>query len=457
MKRLGFVSTFALVVVSAPLHAQIVNMVTDMGAFNNGTNATANTQAFQKAFTNYPNAKIIVPPGKYAIDNSQGAITIINFNGELRFDGQALLLFQNNIQGGFRFLGGNGMRVEGMHGTYPNSPNQRAGTEFSWTGSTDVFVKDITAENSPGAAIMFTSCIRPKVVNAVANNSIADGFIFANSQDAQLVNLTTNHTLDNGLAFYDYQVYGDLGGATVSNVHITNSYAHGIAVVGTSNVVISGFVVDGTRGSAVFIGQDPTYQTRISDRVTIEHGYVRNSGTIQPPGGTTFGLEYNQPVTVVFSDIQVEGSAGRSVSGSGTSSRVYMRNIRTKGNTASDDFVFFQTAYADVSDCVSENSTGAGFVFNQVGTVVARRLKAINSSRANSLNRAMWFQNNGYVSAGELLVVDTQPAPTGFIVGTSNSSGFTESGSIQGVGAAILNGKFLVQNYAAAVHITDVN
>lgn len=457
MKSLALALCAVFTAVPAQVCGQTINMVTDMGAFNNGTNATANTKAFQNAFFNYPNGKIIVPPGNYAIDNSQGAITITNFNGELKFEGSAILLFQNNIQGGFRFLGGTGMRIEGMHGNYPNAPTQRAGTEFSFTGSVDAFVKDITAENSPGAAIMFTSCIRPKVINAVATNSIADGFIFANSQDAQLVNLTTNHTLDNGLALYNYLIYDDLHGATISNVRVTNSYAHGIAVVGTSHVTISGFAVDKTRGSAVFIGQDPTYQTRISDQVTVEHGYVRGSGTLNPPGGTTFGLEYNQPVSVVFSDIQVEGSNGRSVSGMGPSSRVYLRNVRAKGNLSSDDFVFYKTAYADVMNCSSENSTGAGFIFNAVNSVVARRLTSINSSRSSSLNRAMWFQDNGYVNAGGLLVVDNQAVPTGFIVGTSNSPGLTEAGSIQGVASGIVHGTLRIQNYASGTHFSGVN
>lgn len=433
--------------------SQIVNVVAHLGAYTDGTHPTETTQAFQRAFDNYPNGKIIVPPGTYAIDNSSGAMVVNGFNGELKFEGGAVLMFQSNLQGGIRFIGGKGARIEGLHGNYLEKPTIRHVDEFSFTSSNDYSLKNVIAENSPAAGFLFTLCYRPKVVNATAQNALADGFIFANCKDAELTNLTSDNTLDNGLALYNYELYENLNGATITNVQVSNSYAHGIAVLGTTDVVISGFLVDTTRGSAVIVGQDAVYKTRISDNVTIQHGYVRKSGTITPPGGTTFGLEYNQPITAVFSDILVEGSAGRSVSGTGATSRVYFRNIRSKDNTQNDAFVFYKTAFVDISDCTAENSPGTGFFFNQVDVTVAHRLKAINVAQASNLNRAVWFENGNYLSAAELMIVDNQSAPTGFVVGTVNGGSNTR-GSIHGLISAIANGQMVINNYASDVKVS---
>src|SRR5262249_33506117 len=73
--------------------------VTSYGAFSDGTHAIQTTAAFKSAFSENPSAQIIVPPGAYAIDNSSGPLIIINFNGELRFQGQAQLVFNTPTQG----------------------------------------------------------------------------------------------------------------------------------------------------------------------------------------------------------------------------------------------------------------------------------------------------------------------------------------------------------------------
>lgn len=431
--------------------------VLELGAFPDGTNPDATTKAFRTAFSQYPNGKIIVPPGTYAIDNSAGALYIQNFQGELKFEGGAVLLFLNLIQGGLRFQYGQGARIIGLRTNYAGTPTVRAGTVLSFTEMSDVTLEDATLMNSPGAAVLFTNCIRPKATNIVTNYALADGLIFANCEDAHLTNLTTIHTLDNGLAFYGYENLPDRKGGVVRNVHVRESYAHGIAVLGVSNVVISGFTIDGTRGSAVFVGSDPYYYLRASDHVTIEHGYVKNPGTLQPPGGTLYGIEYNKQISCVFSDIEIEGAPARAVSGSSVNGRVYLRNIRVKGNKSQDAFVFYQTAYVEISDSYAENIAGAGFVFNQVPTVIANRLTATNTSQASTLNRAYWFQDGRYIAAQDLNVVDTQGTATGFIIGASQSTGYTQSGSIQSVMSTISNGALKVQNYSPAISVVDVN
>src|SRR6476660_6764210 len=94
--------------------AQTILSVTDLGARPDRTNATATTAAFRSAFTTNSTGQIRVPPGQYLIDNSGGAFAIANFSGELRFEGNAQLVFTNNNLGGLIFVGGSGARIYGL-------------------------------------------------------------------------------------------------------------------------------------------------------------------------------------------------------------------------------------------------------------------------------------------------------------------------------------------------------
>ncbi len=456
MKSICWSVILGLACVHGLLNAQTINVVTDLGAFNDGTNATVNWNVLGKAFYNNPNGKLMFPPGDYAIDNSLGAITINNFNGEIKFEGNARLLFQDNSKPGLHFNGGTGMRIDGLNGNYPNNPTARVAAEFAWTGGADIFIKNIVAQNAPGSAIELTNTIRPKIMNASVTNTLADGVQLENCTDVVLSNVTTVNTADNGVALYNYSTQPDGNGGSLSNIKVVQSQAHGIAVLGTSNVTVSGFVIDGTRGSAIFVGQDFVYATRVSDHVVIEHGIVLNAGSVQPTPANSYGIEFNQPISAIFSDIEIVNNIGRAVSGTGPTSRIYLRNIRTINNTKSDAFSFNQTGLIDVSDCVAINSAGAGFSFTQVPMVIARRLKAINAAQSTSLHRAFWFQNGSHISASDLIVIDDQPTPTGYVVGTSNSTGYAESGSIHNVTSSIANGKLVVNNYAPAVSIQGI-
>lgn len=435
--------------------------VADFGA-SPSASATTNFKAIQKAFQQYPNGRILVPPGVYAIDNSTGAIYIENFNGELKFEGDAEFVFQDLSQGGLRFVGGSGARLEGIHTNYRSQPSVRVANVLTFTSTTDFFLKDVIAENSPGAAIWFASSIRPKVTNAHVNFALADGIAFVNSEDCMLMNYTSIGTWDNGLAFYSYSDQPDLNGGFVKNIRITNSNAHGVAIVGPSNVVLSDFVIDTTQGSAVMVGTDYAYAMRHSDMVLVEHGHIRNSGLLPPAPNTNtnankYGLEYTDPVSCVFSDIEIENSANRAVSGAAANAKIFLRNIRSRSNQSDGAFIFYKTKYVDISDSIAENSPAQGFAFDQVATALMGRLKAVNASQTNSLRRAMWFQNGQFLSAHELLVMDNQTVPTGYIVGASSSTGYNQTGVVQGVSGSITYGAMKVQAYAPNVHFSEAN
>lgn len=444
------------------LSAQIIN-ITALGAKGDGNTANAgtNAKAFATAFANYPNGKIVVPPGNYAVDNSNGGIYAPNFNGELKFEGGAKLIFQNLSSNGIRFVGGSNTRIEGLHGTYATMPTDRVANELTFTSMTNLVLKDITAENSPGAGIWLSECIRPQILNAHAYNVLADGLALVNSLNPTVVNVTTINTIDNGLAFYNYSDQPNNNGGFVQNVNVRTSNAHGITVVGPSNVIISGFQINGTQGSAVWVGTDVAYGMRTSDSVMIHNGSILNPGTLPPAPNTNanankYGLEYTTPVSCLFSDIYIENAPGRAVSGSAPNGKIFLRNVRSKGNGNDAAFVFYQTKYVDIADSMAENSGGSGFAFNYVPIAMANRLKAMNTSTTNSLHRAAWFQNGNFVAVNELMVADTQGTPTGNIVGTSDASGYVQKGAMNGIGGAINNGSLTIQSYSPKVKVQDV-
>jgi hypothetical protein len=431
--------------------------VTTLGARNDGTNAAATTAAFRLAFSKYSTGKIIVPAGYYAIDNSQGSIYIPNFGGELDFQGDAQLIFQSTAHGGLRFEGGSNARIHGMHGNFAVVPTFRGEDEFAFTSMNDLTVEDSIAQNSPGMGFLFTLCIRPKASNITVDTTVADGLAFANSQNAQITGYTARNTIDNALAFYNYANMSDWNGATANDINIYNTASHGVAVVGTSNVVVSGFEVNLTRGSAIWVSEDPVYETRSSYNVVIQHGVLEAIGQIPPAFFTNFGIEFTGSDNVTFSDIQITGSQGRGVSGTAPSGHIIFNNIRVLNNGTGDAFVIGPTALVEMTDCVSINSPNAGFNFDGVTQLTARHLKVINSSSQGGLNRAIWFQNGFSVSASDLAVMDDRPQPAGFIVGAADLGGSIQKGSIQGITSAIANGALAVQNFSPGINVSNAH
>lgn len=447
---------------AVPVMAQSAGtiVVTDLGAKSDGTDPAGTTKAFLQAFSQCPSCQIVVPPGNYALNNSNGGLFINNFSGEFLFQGGATLIFQDISSDGLQFFGGTGARVTGLHATYVTPPTARVGNQLCFNNMTDLVLKDVLSEYSNGSGIWIAQCIRPKVINAHVTNALADGLAFVNSQDAQVANLTTLNTHDNGLAFYTYSGQASLPGGSATNIHVTNSHAHGIAVVGTSFVTVSGFTIDTTQASAVFVGADAAYSMLPPDHVLVQNGTAINAGQLPVlPGtnpGNPFGIEYNTPVSAMFANIEIVNAKGRSVSGTAPSGKVFLNNIRSRKNAADGDFVFYQTGYVDVSDSSADNGKGTGFAFDTVGTAIANRLKSTNQSQTNSLHRAVWFQNGLFVSGHELLVTDTQATPTGNVVGTADGAN-KQKGAIHGVAGAVLKGSVSLQNYSPGVVLADQN
>ncbi len=437
-----------------------INVVA-LGARTDGTNAGATTNAFYTALNYYPTSKIIVPPGTYAIDNTRGSLYVGNFSGEIEFQGGAQLVFLSQAHGGLRFVGGTGARIHGLHGMYQSVATVRTEEEFSFQNMTDLTIDSAIAQNSPGMGFLFTLCVRPKVSNVTVSYASADGLAFANTQNAQLVNYTAEYTADNGLAFYNYNYLADWNGGSVKNVHISQVVgAHGIAVAGTSNVVVNDFVIDGTHGDGIWVSEDPVYATRNATNVVFEHGVILGAGTV--PANpmvqsvpNNYAIEYTNADNVLFSDIRIQGSQGRAVAGVSPQGRFRFHNIRVSNNLSADAFVLGQTAFVEIADCSSLNSPGMGFAFNGVTLLIARDLKVVNSSSQGGLNRAMWFQNGNFLTASNLSVTDDRQTPMGYIIGASDGNTL-QKGSIQGIVSAVSGGSLVVNKYSPGVKFSNV-
>ena len=394
-----------------------------------------------------PGGLIQVPAGSYSIDNSAGPFAINNFSGQLEFQGGARLVFSNSQNGGIWFTGGSGARIRGLRIAYSTPPLSRNSPQegIKFSGTTDTFLADTTVENSPAAGILFFDSIRPRVVNANVQNTLADGLHFANCQDPEVNGLTTLNTGDDGLAFINYSQYTDRTGGAATNLVIRHSQARGIAVAGQSGVVVGNFVIDGTASSGVLCGQDQSYDTRAADHVLFSNGVVLNAGTVSPSVGNTYGIEYSYQTSCSFNHIEVTSSAGRGVAGMAPQGRVRLQSVRVKDNAQAEAFSFFQTAVVEVDDSTAENSPSYGFYFGQSGTVLANNLAAINTSKANPLGRAIWFEDNRRVLASGLRVIDSQQAATGYILGAFQDN-VIQQGSLSGIVAVIDNGSLQVVN-----------
>ena len=441
----------AIVLFAGGAKAQI--SVVSLGANPNGTNAAGTTAAFRTAFSAYPTASIIVPPGRYLIDNSSGPLLIQNFSGQFEFQGNAQLVFTNNTQGGLFFEGGNGARISGLQATYATPPTVRASPneQIKFSDTTNTSVSDISVEYSPAAGILFYNAVNPRVTNATVTNSLADGLNFSNCQNAQVTNLNTMNTGDDGLSFLNYAQYPNKTGGTAQTINITNSHSRGIAIMGQSNVTVTGFQIENTASSGVLVAQDVAYNTRVPGNVTIRNGTVSGAGTLPPLAGNHYGLEYNSQTSVTFSNITVIGSGDAGLSGASTNGSVTVSSVTVQNPLSGVGFLFYQTGTVQVSNLTAEGVPSYGFLFLQSARVVAQGLTALDVSRSDPLRRAVWFENGRSILATDLKIVSN--AGEANVVGAYQGAGYSQSGSVKGITAEVAGGALSIQNNSAKLTI----
>ncbi len=424
---------------------QIVSVST-YGAFSDGSNAAATTSAFQQAVLAAGiNGKVTVPPGQYAIDNSNGPLVFNNFGGEFKFEGNAALIFSTPANAGLQFSAGTGLRVVGFHSKYLIAPTAAVtnAPALGFFNTSSTILSEATIENSPGAAIYFSNAAQPKVANIITMSSLAEGVRFDNCLSAEITNAQIMNSGTDGLVIYTGAGNSANAGAHATNISVTGSGRRGISVVGSNQVTIGAFHVNASGSSSIFCGTGTG--SDVPDHVQFEGGVIT--------AGSYFGIEFQNQNSCAFANIDIDTPGGRGVSGTAPTGSVQLRNIRVRNNLQGDAFNFTGVQTVMISDSAAENSPGYGFFFESVSRAVVTGVTTLDVSKASSLQRAVWFQHGGTVVASNVEIDDDQVLPSGLIIGTTGMS----RGVINGVSSLIASGTLQVLNLSPGVTVSLIN
>lgn len=407
--------------------APSVVTVTGLGAHADGTDALATTAAFQKAFASEPTGEIVVPPGRYAIDNSAGPLTIHDFGGRLVFQGAAQLVFTTNTNGGLLFEGGSGARISGLRATYARAPTVRKSPneEVKFSGTRDTVLTDTSVENSPAAGILFFESINPTVTNASVRNSLADGLNFSNCQNGRVTNLITENTGDDGLAFVNYTKHTNLTGGLAQGILVINSKARGIAIAGQSDVIVSGFQVHNTSSSGVLVAVDRANGTRAPGNVLVENGAIYDAGTLAPVVGNHYGIEFNSQVYATFANIDVFGSGDNGLSGTAPNGSVVVSNVRVNSPRTGIGFLFYRTKNVRISGSAANETPSYGLLALESERVMVGDLTITNAGASDRLKRAVWFEDTQRILASSIHILSD--GATANVIGCHTNPGHGES------------------------------
>jgi hypothetical protein len=391
----------------------------DPSSVNAGFNAAISTLS--------PNGTLIISRGTYVIGNSGGAIIFTNFTGHIIVEPGAQLVFTDNTQPALLFFGGSPV-VTGLNLTYQTLPTAVTGVYVVvFRNTQNAVLEDSHIVGSGGVGLQFADSVRPRVHNVTVTNTMLGGVQIQNCQNAEIDGVTTDTTGDDGVAFISYiNDSTQYMGATAANIRVRNTKGRGIKVAGLSNVEVTGFVVDGTAGSAVICLTDSTYGTSTPSGVVFGQGAIRNVGTITPLSGSPSGIEFENVGSCSFNNIQVIGSASAAaavpgVAGSAPAGEILLSNIRVTGAGSAQAADGFDVGAArlTISGSSAEFVPGIGFNFSGGGVLRASDLTAFNVSLANTTHEAFWFGGTGFSSVSNLTLIDTQSFPTAYVIGGS--------------------------------------
>lgn len=407
--------------------------------------AAGNRASLSKALTN-STANVTFPAGDYPIDNSGSDIVISNFGGQLAMEPGARFVFTDSTMKGLLFEKGTGARIEGLTTTFEILPPARVGSNecIQFVATVDTVVRDVNLFGSAAAGVLFDRCIRPSVDGAVIKNTMADGLHFANCHEARANNILTENTGDDGLAFLNYAERLDYSGGLATNITVKNSGTRGITVLGQRDVTVENFLVDASYASGVRVAHETYWNTRVPSDVRFAHGTITNAG--KGPLGTgsvtanRFGIDFVNPSSAEFSDIEVISPADQGISGQASNGTVTLNGIRS---VASPDRGFHLSARDLVlDDLTAQDCEGVGMYVVDCGTVRYGRLESINNSKAHATHQAFNFENNTLIDGGELHVIDDQRVATCYALLTHGA----QAGDLGTIHTSIANGELVIDN-----------
>lgn len=371
----------------------------------------------------------------------------------------ARFILTDSTKRGITFNRGEGATFENLTLTYASLPSSRSfESTLIFMQTKDTTLRGAYVEGSNAIGIAFHTCTRPSVYNATVRNVMADGLHFANCQQAKVEGLLTENTGDDGLAIHNFVHDPDLRGAHARDITVRDSKSRGIAVEGQSEVVVEDFLVEGTAFSGICCAQEPSWHTRVPERVRFSRGEVRDAGKVMDPEGKSsvrYGILYERVRSVEFEDVKVYSAATRGVYGDARGfvwraeggierheggGEVTLTNVQTYD--ASEEGFYLLGGFLTLDELTARDSGKESFRVAKTDSMRYGELTSINASRNDGLGLASSFEDNALVEGGRLDVVDDQSLPTGYKVTTGGS----QSGRLGLISDNIANGDLVVEN-----------
>jgi hypothetical protein len=379
--------------------------------------------------------------GDYLYDNSTGAVGIYDFEGRITMGPKARLVMTDNVQGGITFVGGTGLVVEGLHLTYTTLPTVRqpAHQLLRFQEVTDARVIDLRVNGSVNFGCLFELCIRPHTYSTQIRNTMGDGMTFGNCEDWKAINHHAYNTGDDGLACVNHAHLADLAGGYASGIICRDiNWARGIAMIGARDVVVDGFVVDNTEGQGVLVAGEQT--ERKPRNVKLQNGVIKNGGN--KTATKSLGLVVDNADSADISNVKVLTPGTLGIGGANPVGKVTLRNCRVEGTTGTWAACAPTASELILEDIVVSDSGGSGIAILSCGTLIAKGLTAIDTSKNDTLRRAIWIEANTRVFASELTIIDLQTTPTGYVLQIYGA----QSGAVTDVHWLIPNGSLTIEN-----------
>lgn len=402
--------------------------------------AAATTAAINACLAAHTSSHIYFPTGVYNVDNSanQPGISSSTFSGTLDFAPGALIKFNtiSTASGDVLDLeNGTNLTIRNIHITGPTTTPQsrsNAAAALSNLGlhlknQTNAYIDGAQVDVSGGVCITVELSVHTNLSNINMANCSSNGLFIKSADFTTLTNFQSNVTFDNPIELTNYTVdTAHVGTFTGSNIVINNSTALGIAVPGASHVTIDGFVVNGTCSAGIGVFTDSSVGTAMPTDVHFSHGTITGAGTytnaISPctsPVGQ--GMNADTFGYASFSDITVTGSTLLAAF-IHIGTNAVLNNITAYSNVGG---VVLQSVTAVQSTNVLLSGGTGNYFATGVTTLTIDGYTAHNLNPSNGLHRALDLESNGWVSASNINIEDTQATPTGYIflgIGSTNVS-----------------------------------
>lgn len=401
---------------------------------------------------------ITAPQGEYLIDNTNGPVVITGFNGLFRTSASAHFVCLNPDALCLQFSSGS-PSVDGLNLTYLTMPTVRHDQPaLLFYQTRQSVLTNAVITGAPGPGVVFQECISPLARLVTITQTMADGLDFFTCENALALDITTDQTGDDGLAFVNYIASPDRNGGAAANIHVSRSNARGISVVGTSNVVISNFVIDQTTSAGVICFTDFPFSTRVPYNVQFTQGTINRAGTylLDQQRGNPFGIEWSLTGSGMcnFDHLKVSNTGNRGVSGQG--GEIIVLSDIVVDHSGSDG-MNIGSADLRIANLTVQHSQGYGYYLNGYRSPVNTRLSGTNlTSYDNGLGlqgdqagRAFGIEQNAVLQLSNLTMIDDQPQPTSFKLEETNNG----LGTIIGIRTLITNGMPVITNNSPGVQV----